>query len=178
MSTQLSPSQWTVFEARSLTAQLRQVATDGEAYDGIELFTALCDYLDQLYGGAGFDRLLSEPEQLELGGLIQRVRGRARTGSVLLDDNGVPVDLSTSDADPVYDTLVRLDQPVNAAVTLAQGRKLAADLAADDDWQGELGRALQGLYTYLDHLYGGPGAFTELLSPDEREQVAQRAPKR
>jgi hypothetical protein len=136
---------------------------DGEAYDGIELFTALCDYLDQLYGGTGFDVLLPEPEQAELRGLIQRALGKARTGSVVLDDD---------------DTLVRLDQPVNAAVTLAQGRKLAMDLAAAGDWQGELGRALQGLYTYLDHLYGGPGAFTELLTPDERRQVASRAPKR
>lgn len=176
--TVLTPSSWTVAEARSLAGQFRQMATDGEAYDGIELFTALCDYLDHLYGGAGFDRLLPEPELSELSGLIQRALGKARTGSVLLDDDGVPVDLAASDADPVYDTLVRLDQPVNAAVTLAQGRRLAADLAAADDWRGELGRALQGLYTYLDHLYGGPGAFTELLTPEERDHVANRAPKR
>jgi len=157
--TVLAPSAWTVAEARSLTAQLRQVATDGESYDGIELFTALCDYLDALYGGSGFDRLLPEPEQAELRGLIRRA-------------------LARPDADPVYDPLVRLDQPVNAAVTLAQGRELAAGLAGSADWPGELGRALQGLYSYLDQLHGGPGAFTELLTPDEREQVAQRAPKR
>jgi hypothetical protein len=178
VQTQLAPSEWTVPEARSLSARLRQVATTGTAYDGIELFDALCGYLDQLYGGSGFDRLLDEPDLMVMSGLIQGTRGRARTGSVLLDDNGVPVDLSATEADPVFDTLVRLDQPVNAAVTLAQGRKLAADLAATDGWQGELGRALQGLYTYLDHLYGGPGTFTELLTPEEREQIAQRAPKR
>lgn len=177
MNVKLSPSQWTVPEARSLTAQLRQVA-DGDAYDGIELFTALCDYLDQLYGGVGFDQLLPERERTELGGLVQRALGRARTGSVLLDDDGVPVDLAASDTDPVYDTLLRLDQPVNATVTLAQGRRLAAELAGAEDWQGELGRALQSLYSYLDQLSGGPGAFTELLTPDEREQVAERAPKR
>jgi hypothetical protein len=28
------------------------------------------------------------------------------------------------------------------------------------------------LYTYLDQLYGGPGAFTELLTPDEVTEVA------
>lgn len=141
-----------------MTAQLRQLA-DGDAYDGIELFTALCDYLDQLYGGTGFDQLLPEPQLSELGGLIQRVA-------------------STTPADPDGDTLDRLDQPVNSAVTLSQGRQLAAYLATAEDWQGELGRALQGLYTYLDQLSGGPGAFVSLLTREEREQVAARAPKR
>jgi hypothetical protein len=178
VNAQLAPSEWTVPVARSLSAQLRQVATTGAEYDGIELFTALCDYLDQLYGGAGFDRLLPEQDRVVIGALIQRIRGKARTGSVVLDDDGVPVDLSATEADPEYDTLVRLDQPVNAAVTLAQGRKLAADLAAAGEWQGELGKALQGLYGYLDELYGGPGTFTELLTPDERAQVAAGAPNR
>lgn len=158
MNVKLSPSQWSVAEARSLTAQLRQLA-DGDAYDGIELFTALCDYLDQLYGGAGFDQLLPEPQQSELGVLVRRV-------------------LSATSVDPDGDPLVRPDQPVNAAMTLAQGRELAAHLATATEWQGELGRALQGLYTYLDHLYGGPGTFTRLLTKDEREQVAAGAPKR
>ncbi|MEV6414910.1 hypothetical protein [Kribbella sp. NPDC051718] len=141
-----------------MTAQLRQLA-DGDSYDGIELFAALCEYLDQLYGGAGFDELLPEPELTELGGLVRSVG-------------------STTPADPDGDPLDRLDQPVNSAVTLAEGRQLAAYLAAADDWQGELGRALQGLYSYLDHLYGGPGTFTRLLTREEREQVAARAPKR
>jgi hypothetical protein len=154
MNVKLSPSQWSVSEARSLTAQLRPVA-DGSAYDGIEHFAALCDYLDQLYGGTGFDELLREPRLGELGGLIRSV-------------------VSATPVDPDE----RLDQPVNSAVTLTEGRELAAYLATAEDWQGELGRALQGLYTYLDHLYGGPGAFTRLLSREEREQVASRAPKR
>ncbi|GAA1572232.1 hypothetical protein GCM10009789_27240 [Kribbella sancticallisti] len=158
MNDQLLPSSWTVSEARSLTAQLRQVARTGAEYDGLELFGALTGYLDQLYGGAGFDRLLSAQELAAMAEVVQRLRGRAQ--------------------DPGDDTLVRLDQPVNAAVTLAEGRKLAGDLAAADDWPAELGRALQGLYSYLDHLYGGPGAFTELLTPDERDQVARRTPKR
>ena len=158
-----------------MAAQLRQVASSESEYDGIELFTALCDYLDQLYGGLGFDRLLPAPDRDSLAGLVQRTRGKARTGSVALDDHGVPVDLSGADADPLYDTLVRLDQPVNAAVTLVAGRKLAADLAATDGWAGEVGRALQGLYSYLDQLYGGPGTFTELLTPEERAQVAAGA---
>ncbi|TCN37988.1 hypothetical protein EV644_110122 [Kribbella orskensis] len=178
MNQQLSPSEWTVSEARSLTAQLRQVATTAAEYDGIELFTALCDYLDQLYGGPGFDALLPEPDRVAMAGLIQGIRGRAATGSVVLDDHGVPVDLSTTEGDPAYDTLVRLAQPVNAAVTLAQGRRLAAELGESEGWQRELGRALQGLYTYLDQLYGGSGAFTELLTPEERVLVAQRKPKR
>ncbi|MDX6263978.1 MAG: hypothetical protein QOH84_5666 [Kribbellaceae bacterium] len=158
MNVKLSPSQWSVSEARSLTAQLRQVA-DGDAYDGIELFTALCDYLDQLYGGTGFDEVLTEPQLTELSSLIRSVA-------------------STTPADPDGDPLDRLDQPVNAAVTLAEGRELAAYLAGLDDWQGELGRALQGLYAYLDHLSGGPGAFARLLTREEREQVASRTPKR
>ncbi len=158
-----------------MTAQLRQVAGNDTEYDGIELFAALCDYLDQLYGGAGFDRLLVSPDRDALAEVVQRTRGKARTGSVTLDDHGVPVDLSTGDADPYYDTLVRLDQPVNAAVTLATGRRLAAELAASDGWPGEVGRALQGLYSYLDQLYGGPGTFTELLTPEERAQVAAGA---
>lgn len=141
-----------------MTAQLRPVA-DGHAYDGIELFSALCEYLDQLYGGTGFDELLPEPQQAALGGLIRSV-------------------VSTTPADPDGDPLDRLDQPVNSAVTLAEGRELTAYLAAAEDWQGELGRALQALYTYLDHLYGGPGTFTRLLTREEREQVASRAPKR
>jgi hypothetical protein len=154
-----------------MAAQLRHVATTEDEYDGLELFKALSDYLDQLYGGAGFDRLLPPQDRAAMAQLIQSIRGSAATGSVVLDDDGVPVDLA--EADPVYDTLVRLDQPVNAAVTLAQGRKLAADLAASDGWQGELGGALQALYGYLDELYGGSGAFTELLTPDKRARVAQ-----
>jgi hypothetical protein len=65
-------------------------------------------------------------------------------------------------------------QPVNAAVTLAEGRVLTAHLEGSDGWQRELGLALQGLYSYLDQLYGGPGAFTELLTSEERERVASR----
>ncbi|GAA0945982.1 hypothetical protein GCM10009554_41340 [Kribbella koreensis] len=158
MNVKLSPSQWSVSEARSLIAQLRQLA-EGDAYDGIELFAALCEYLDQLYGGTGFDELLPEPQATELGGLIRSV-------------------VSTTPLDPDGDPLDRLDQPVNSAVTLAEGRRLAAYLATADDWQGELGRALQGLYSYLDHLSGGPGTFVRLLTREEREQVAARAPKR
>jgi hypothetical protein len=173
MTEQLLPSAWTVSEARGMAAQLRHVATTEDEYDGLELLTAISEYLDQLYGGAGFDRLLPPQNRAAMAQLIQRIRGSAATGSVVLDDDGVPVDLAAAEADPVYDTLVRLDQPVNAAVTLAQGRKLAADLAASDGWQGELGRALQALYGYLDELYGGSGAFTELLTVDERARVAQ-----
>jgi hypothetical protein len=160
-----------------MAAQLRHMATTEDEYDGLELLTALSEYLDQLYGGAGFDRLLPPQDRAAMAQLIQRIRGSAATGSVLLDD-GVSVELAAAEADPVYETLVRLDQPVNAAVTLAQGRKLAADLALLDGWQAELGRALQALYGYLDELYGGSGAFTELLTLDERARVAQGPPSR
>ena len=165
MST-LAPSDWSVAEARGLAAELRVVVTDPAEYDGLELFLSLCDYLDQLYGGAGFDRLLPVRQRVELAAVIQRVRGAA--GSDALEE--------------------RLDQPVNAAVTLAQGRALAAQLMATEaspaagvwvgagEWQVQLGKALQGLYAYLDELYGGPGTFTELLTPEERAQVAAHAP--
>ncbi|ADB32350.1 hypothetical protein Kfla_3289 [Kribbella flavida DSM 17836] len=168
----LFPSRWTLPEARSLAAQLRHTATTAAEYDGLELFGALTEYLDDLYGGAGFDRLLPEPERTALAGRIQAVRGRSGPAPVELDEHGVPVDLSATEADP------RLDQPVNAAVTLLEGRRLAAELATAGDWQGELGGCLQALYTYLDQLYGGPGAFTELLTPEERAQVAAGAPSR
>ncbi|MGC4941556.1 hypothetical protein [Kribbella sp. DT2] len=155
MSTVLSPSSWTVAEARSLTSRLRHTNLTGPEYDGLELFGSLTSYLDDLYGGAGFDRLLPEPDRAALARRIRKARG-----------HGVPVDLSATEAD------ARLDQPVNAAVTLAEGRELAVELAAAAEWQSELGRCLLALYSYLDHLYGGPGAFTELLTPEEVSEVA------
>ena len=136
-----------------MVAQLRHVATPGPEYDGVELFLALCDYLDELYGGIGFDRVLPTPERSALAGVVLRVRGKV----VVPDEDGE-----------------RLLQPVNAAVTLAEGRVLAGELESADGWQRELGLALQGLYIYLDQLYGGPGAFTELLTSEERQRVARR----
>ncbi|TCO28252.1 hypothetical protein EV652_106237 [Kribbella steppae] len=153
MTDRLGSSAWSVSEARSVVAQLRHVATTGPEYDAVELFLALCDYLDQLHGSLGFDRILPEAERSALIQVVRRVRGRS----------AVP------DADGE-----RLVQPVNAAVTLAQGRVLAAQLESADGWQRELGLALKGLFTYLDQLYGGPGAFTELLTSAERERVASR----
>ncbi|WP_460811026.1 hypothetical protein [Microlunatus endophyticus] len=64
----------------------------------------------------------------------------------------------------------RLDQPVNAAVTLAQGRQLADRLARAGDWQAGLGDALIDLYDYLDQLHGG--TLTALLNSAERRRVA------
>ena len=136
-----------------MVAQLRHVATSGPEYDGVELFLALCEYLDDLYGGIGFDRVLPTPERSGLAGVVRRVRGK----TVVPDEDGE-----------------RLLQPVNAAVTLAEGRVLAGELASADGWQRELGLALEGLYIYLDQLYGGPGAFTELLTSEERQRVASR----
>jgi glutathione S-transferase len=153
MTNRLGSSEWSVPEARSVVAQLRHVATDSPEYDGVELFLALCDYLDQLHGSPGFDQVLPDDQRAALARVVQRVRGK----SAVPEEDGE-----------------RLIQPVNAAVTLADGRVLAAHLESSDGWQRELGRALQGLFSYLDQLYGGPGAFTELLTSDERERVARR----
>ncbi|MFI5733171.1 hypothetical protein ACIA49_23865 [Kribbella sp. NPDC051587] len=147
MTGRLGSSQWTVAEARGVIAQLRHVATEGPEYDGVELFLALCEYLDQLHGGHGFDSLQPDPALAQA--VREQRKRRAGAGE-------------------------RLEQPVNSAVTLEEGRALAAALVSVEDWQHELGLALQGLYTYLDQLYGAPGAFTELLSSDERLRVASR----
>jgi hypothetical protein len=173
----LAPSSWSVTEARDMVADLRHVATQDE-YDALELFAALCSHLDELYGGYGFTRLLDAPARATVADLVRRIRGGVPTGSPTLDDNCVPVDLTGRDADRYFDGVVRLDQPVDSAYTPSEGRQVAAALAAPatqdpDSWQGELGRALQGLYHYLDELYGGPGAFTELLNSEDRRQVAR-----
>jgi hypothetical protein len=136
-----------------MVTQLRHVVTTGPEYDAVELFLALCDYLDQLHGSLGFDRILPETERSALALVVRRVRGR----SAVPDEDGE-----------------RLVQPVNAAVTLAEGRELAAQLAGADGGRRELGLALQGLFSYLDQLHGGPGVFTELLTSEERERVASR----
>jgi hypothetical protein len=153
MTDRLSSSEWSVAEARSVVPQLRHVVTTGPEYDAVELFLALCDYLDQLHGSPGFDRILPDAERSALALVVREVRGR----SVVPDEDGE-----------------RLVQPVNASVTLAEGRALAAQLETADGYRRELGLALQGLFSYLDQLYGGPGAFTELLTSAERERVASR----
>ncbi|MFI7065406.1 hypothetical protein ACIBL3_30725 [Kribbella sp. NPDC050124] len=151
MTDRLGVSGWSVSEARSVVAQLRHVADPGPEYDAVELFLALCDYLDQLHGSPGFDRVLPEAERSELAAVVRRVRGNG----AVPDEDGE-----------------RLVQPVNSAVTLAEGRVLATQLETADGWQRELGLALQGLFSYLDQLYGAPGAFTELLTSAERDRVA------
>jgi hypothetical protein len=153
MTDRLGASEWSVPGARSVVARLRHLVTTGPGYDAVELFLALCDYLDQLHGSIGFDRILPEAEQSALAQVVRRVRGR----SAVPDEDGE-----------------RLVQPVNAAVTLTEGRELAAQLADADGVQRELGLALQGLFSYLDQLHGGPGAFTELLTSEERKRVASR----
>lgn len=153
MVDRLGTSGWSVSEARGMVARLRHVAGDGPEYDGVELFLALCDYLDQLYGGYGFDIVFTGAERQALADAVRKVRGH----SVVPDPSGE-----------------RLIQPVNAAVTLVEGRTLTAWLEERDGWQQELGKALHALYIYLDQLYGGPGAFNELLTTAERRRVAQR----
>jgi hypothetical protein len=153
MTDRLGSSDWSVDEARSMVAQFRHVATIGPEYDGVELFLALCEYLDELHGPRGFDEVLTGPERSALAEAVRRIRGQA----VVPGEDGE-----------------RLVQPVNAAVTLAEGRALAAELVSADGWQREVGLGLQGLFSYLDQLYGGPGAFTDLLTTAERERVASR----
>ncbi|WP_328999354.1 hypothetical protein OHA18_33535 [Kribbella sp. NBC_00709] len=153
MADRLGTSQWSVPEARSMVARLRHVAGDNPEYDGVELFIALCDYLDQLYGGTGFDYVFTGAERQALADAVRQVRGH----SVVPDPSGE-----------------RLIQPVNAAVTLVEGRALTTWLEERDGWQQEVGKALRALYTYLDQLYGGPGAFNELLTTTERKRVAAR----
>ncbi len=170
----LGASSWSVTEARDIVAGLLHVA-EGEEYDALELFGALCSYLDELYGPPGFTRLLDPRQLAAVADLVRRIRGSTPTGSPTLDDDGVPVDLGGRDMDRYFDGVVRLDQPVNSAYTLAEGRQVAAVLTRQDpdSWQGELGRALRGLYVYLDELYGGPGACTELLNSEDRPQIAR-----
>jgi hypothetical protein len=153
MVDRLGTSRWSVSEARSMIARLRHVAEDGPEYDGVELFLALGDYLDQLHGGIGFDYVFTGAQRQALADAVRTVRGR----SVVPDPRGE-----------------RLIQPVNAAVTLVEGRALTTWLEERDGWQQEVGRALRALYTYLDQLYGGPGAFNELLTTVERRRVAAR----
>lgn len=136
-------------QTRGRLPQLRRLANTDDAHDGIELFAALCDYLDQLYGPPGFERLLLPPERARVTLMINRIRADRRA------------------AEPIPR---RLRQPVNAAVTLIQGRQLADRLARTDDWQAGLGNAIIDVYDYLDLLHGG--RFTELLNSTERRRVS------
>jgi len=167
----LAPSTWTIAQARAIAAGLRP-ETGGDDYDVLELFGALCAHVDDLYGGARFDRLLPPPVRAEVAKLVRGIRGGVPTGSPTLDDDDRPVDFGSPDTDRYVDGVIRLDQPVSSALTLAQGRSAAAAFAAAAGWRGELGRALQGMYVYLDELYGGPGAFDELLNSEDRHQLS------
>lgn len=147
MADELEPSDWTVSRARRIARSMIDVAEDDLTYAGVEHFEALCEYLDDLYGGQGFTRLLEPGLRPRVAELITRLRGS-------------------------HDRPEPLRQPVNSALTLDQGRRFAADRLRAEKFVGELARALHGLYGYADELYGGPDAFTELLEAGEREQVA------
>lgn len=149
----LGDSDWNIPQARSTVAQLRHHAGDGREYDGIELFLALCEYLDLLHGKHGFDYFRTGAEQAALAAAVQEARG------------------PRIEPDPDTDRLV---QPVNAAVTLAEGRDLVVWLEGRPGWERQVGLCLRAMYAYLDQLYGGPGAFNQLLRPDELERVAAR----
>lgn len=146
-------SEWNIPQARSTVAELRHHAGDGREYDGIELFLALCEYLDRLHGQHGFDYFFTGAEQAALASAVQDVRGRE------------------IEPDPDTDRLV---QPVNAAVTLIEGRDLVLWLEARPGWERQIGLCLRAMYAYLDQLYGGPGTFNQLLKPAELERVAAR----
>src|SRR3954463_9250242 len=160
MVDRLGSSRWSVSEARSMVARLRHVAEDGPEYDGVELFIALCDYLDQLHGRIGFDYVFTGTERTELVEAVQRVRGR----SVVPDPKGE-----------------RLVQPVNAAATLVDGRALTAQLEQAQGWQQELARGgeggegrrapggpRRGGSSYQTNWGGGPGPSTEPRPAPER----------
>ncbi|MFF0268427.1 hypothetical protein [Kribbella sp. NPDC004536] len=159
MAERLGDSEWTVSQARDLVHNLRRVAPDGPEYDGIELFLALSEYLDELHGTDrdrgryGFGSFYEDAALDELAAAVQAVRGP----ETAWDANSN-----------------RMDQPVNAAVTLAEGRELVDWLEGRREWERQLGLSLRALYAYLDQLYGGPGLFNQLLTPRERERVAAR----
>lgn len=144
-----------VTRVRDEVGRMYRLARTDDEIDGVELFNALCEYLDQLSGTGRFDRLLTPQQREPLATEIDRVR---------------------HDADHAPERPVRLNQPVNAAVTVAGGRKLARRLARSGDWQAGIGVALMALYDYLDELHGGPGRFTVLLNSRERALVAAQAP--
>lgn len=140
---------------RDRIVRMRRLAATGDEQDGVELFAALCDYLDQLHGEPGFDRLLPVDLRSRVASMITRILADAPSGSA---------------PQRAPDVVRRLNQPVNAAVTLAEGRRLARRLAAGTGWPGDLGVWLTALYDYLDKLHGG--RFTQLLNSVERRAIA------
>ncbi|HZX08124.1 hypothetical protein [Kribbella sp.] len=159
MTETFGESEWTVSDARQTVHELRRIATGDQEYDAIELFLALCEYLDELHGTDatrgryGFGSFSTGAQLDHLAAAVQAVRG------------------PNTAWDP---TSNRMDQPVNAAVTLAQGRELTEWMTARPAWERQVGLCLRALYAYLDQLYGGPGLFNQLLTPRERERVAAR----
>lgn len=141
--------------------RMRRLACSDDERDGIELFGALLEYLDQLCGPGLPDRPLSPSDTERVARLITAIRLESPAGPPTgqQDQHG---------AGP--EVVRRLDQPVNAGVTVAQGRRLAERLAAGEDWQAALGEALIELYACLDQVHGG--SFTELLNSTERRRVA------
>ncbi|WP_427893711.1 hypothetical protein ACQHIV_12100 [Kribbella sp. GL6] len=159
MTEAMGESGWTVSEARYLVRELLRIAPDDRGYDGIELFLALCEYLDELHG-------------------TDRDRGRFGFGSFYtgarLDELAAAVQAARGPETAWDPDSYRLEQPVNAAVTLAEGRELTEWLVRRQDWERQVGLSLRALYRYLDQLYGGEGLFNQLLTGPEREQVAAR----
>ena len=140
---------------RDQIRQMERVATKVDEYDAIELFNALAAYLDELSGPNGFIELLPHVEREQLAARINTV-----------------MEMSDAAANP-DEPPIRLDQPVNAAVTLDEGRRLARRLVRGSGWPVTLGIALLGLYDYLDQLH--PGGFGRMLNSRERTQVRTSA---
>ena len=134
---------------------MRRLAHSDDARDGIELFAALWEYRQQLCGPSDRDRMSSAGRSARVTAMIARIRAESVTEPAVQHDQ---------------QDVRRVDQPVNAAVTVTQGRELADRLVGTDDWQAELGAALNQLYDQLDRLHGG--SFTELLNSTERRRVA------
>lgn len=145
---------------RERMPRMRRLACSDDERDGVELFGALLEYLDELCGPGWRDRPLLPTEVDRAAVLINELRLETPTGSPI----------GQQDQQAVRPEVVRLDQPVNAGVTVTQGRELAERLAGGGDWQAALGEALIELYARLDQLHGG--RFTELLNSAERRRVA------
>lgn len=139
--------------ARERVRQMARIATTDDERDGVELFTALAQYLDELSGPDGFTELLPPDQRRQLALRIEDVTALADAGT-----------------EP-EDRPIRLDQPVNSAVCIADGRQLARRLARAGEWQAGLGVGLLALYDYLDQLH--LGGFTQLLNSRERALLAR-----
>lgn len=162
-----------VRRTRERMPRMRRLAQTDDERDGIELFGALLEYLDELCGPGFSEQPLPAGQLDRVAAMITEIRAAAPSSSPIGgQDQHQAQDQDQQGRPPGAESEVvrRLDHPINASVTLVQGRELAERLIDGDEWQAGLGEALTGLYEYLDQLHGG--SFTELLNSAERRRVA------